>query len=610
MSPDVVFEKNLLSEYLYYTRAVFALSIALENDHKNAYVFDKSVRDKMSANSLTGAGKIEITHAPDLYTHPLYLASKNSSSFTLGKPYVRKMQDGSSIYGVDVGYPLKDDKGIFKGAIIVFINIDRFDSVLKAYGVGDTKFNLASQDGTVLVAHGAPNWRGRPWAEQNANFARQGLPLIRNGEKKVIQVYSQISHELSYGAIYPFKVLEGIDNNSYRWAVVGLRSEKRVFRDIDSIKFTVRITGIVGLIVVIGIIYWLLYTLMSRRIGNVSRNLENFFKILRHEVSPEHIKLIPANSGDDLGKMQSAINENIQRVQRTIVQDEKAVQDSIEVASRVEVGDFSQVISVEPSNPSLIALKKNINNIIFYMQKNIGMHLRTINDAFERYSQYDFREGIPQASGHIEIVLDALASETRRMLSTSADFAKELDGKVDILNDCVDRLNEIANSQNNSLDKTIGSIGGITSGITEVAHKSEGMIQQGQDIKNIVEIIRDIADQTNLLALNAAIEAARAGEHGRGFAVVADEVRKLAERTQKSLSEIETNINVLVQSISDTSVSIQNQAKEVESINQSLEEFKKDIESNIAIARDSLNASQDVNRISEEILKDVERKKF
>jgi len=118
---------------------------------------------------------------------------------------------------------------------------------------------------------------------------------------------------------------------------------------------------------------------------------------------------------------------------------------------------------------------------------------------------------------------------------------------------------------------------------SELADKLQSLSGDAQQVKVVLEVIADIADQTNLLALNAAIEAARAGEHGRGFAVVADEVRKLAERTQKSLSEINATISVIVQSITDASEAIAVNANAIEHLSGNAITAQEAISSSVSI---------------------------
>jgi len=136
----------------------------------------------------------------------------------------------------------------------------------------------------------------------------------------------------------------------------------------------------------------------------------------------------------------------------------------------------------------------------------------------------------------------------------------ESEKNLDFSEAVLDSLNNVSEKLNNSVSQMAlleNQVMQTHEGEMTVNENLKSLTQNAEDIKGILNIISDISDKTNLLALNAAIEAARAGEHGRGFAVVADEVRKLAESTQKALSEINASVNVIVQSISDASRSVE-----------------------------------------------------
>ncbi len=207
-----------------------------------------------------------------------------------------------------------------------------------------------------------------------------------------------------------------------------------------------------------------------------------------------------------------------------------------------------------------------------------------------------------------------------KLVQITQETQKSMKDSSTTLNSVKNKATDIASMMNASIEQSQGlrkrlietqglvkeskdAIGDLFSQITESAHtedelssKVEQLSRNADDVKSILDIINDIADQTNLLALNAAIEAARAGEHGRGFAVVADEVRNLAGRTQKSLAEINSTIMVIVQEINDVSSQMNLNSQKMERLSdmsKSVQETYEKMSSNLSSVVSDSNQSMD-----------------
>lgn len=356
-------------------------------------------------------------------------------------------------------------------------------------------------------------------------------------------------------------------------------------------------TLIIGLILASSIIGIILAVLLTRSLtrpliamtDSLSKMADGNLSITRVEITTR----------DEVGIMANAFNKMFENL-KGIIHQLNATSQSVAITSQQLSCNSEQVSTAT----------QNVAGAIEEISKGAAEQVAFVGNTMETVSQV--KNSIEQiASGALEQAQNT--NTTAQMVNLMASSIQEIATGAQTVSSSAEKTKKAADKGDQAVNITINGMNDIKEKVFESANKIKQLGDHSHHIGEIVQVIDDIAEQTNLLALNAAIEAARAGEHGKGFAVVADEVRKLAERSGKATKEI-AELITNIQNLTLTAVGAMEQGtREVEhgvqlafDAGQALKEIAGNVEETYDQVQKISTAAEKILSTSNEVVKAID----
>ncbi|WP_418180354.1 methyl-accepting chemotaxis protein [Aliarcobacter lanthieri] len=660
----VDYQKNILKKNDF----LFTAWIGFEDD---SYLFDrydgKDVNPYYTPKGVfqplvtsEGGGKYSLDFLPEFNKEDVYLKlAIENKKVSITKPYEYEMSNGKKVLMVSVAAPIIINSKVI-GVVGVDFSLETINKNVSEITLYKTGYLSLYEPHGIVVAHPRTEGVGKPFSNLTSNPTVLGI--IEQGVKG--KEYDFMTKSLrdgkeAYTYSYPY---EFGDTKRYWMMACSVPIDEFMEKANDVRNFSLIFSFIVlGLIIVI-VVYNM--RILSKNLTTISSGLLGFFAFLNKEsqnTTPINIK-----STDEFGTMAKVINENIVKTQELIKQDELLINDVKRVVDEVKAGHLNKRIEKTTVNTGLEELKNNFNEMLENSMNNICTDVNKVVEVLDKFSKLDFRVKIENDNGKVAMGINNLATIINDMLKENKANGLTLEQSSKLLLENVDKLNLSSNEAAASLEETAAALEEITSNIrnnTESIAKmssiSSNVTSSAKDgevlankttvamdeinvqvnlVNEAISVIDNIAFQTNILSLNAAVEAATAGEAGKGFAVVAQEVRNLASRSAEAAKEIKDivekatvkanegkniattmidgykelneSISQTINLISDIEMSSKEQLSGIEQINDAVNELDRQTQQNAMVASQTNEIALNADEIAKLIVEDANAKEF